>query len=537
VRRRRWLVWGGLALAALLVFALLPVASRRYRIEFDEERIRAKQAFLSELAEAPAQPGRPSILLIMADDLGKTDLSLYGGTLAETERIDALAGEGVTFTDAYCTSPLCSPSRAGMLTGRYQQRFGHELQTANRYPRNRLEYFVFKHLLDLGYWKVAELAVPRPEDMARQGLPPSEITLAELLQAAGYDTALIGKWHLGHNEPFLPNRRGFDHHYGFYEAYTLYDDVDDPDVVNAPLGEFSDRHQWSQGRSGTSAIRVNHTIVEDRGYLTDRIAEEAIRVLEQAPESGDPFFLFVSFSAPHVPFQAKREDFELFSHVEDRTRRVYGAMIHALDRGVGRILDRLAGLGLEDNTLVIFVSDNGGAFHTGATDNAPLKGGKFTQFDGGLNVPMLMRWPGVIPAGSVYPRPASLLDVFTTAAGAAGCPLPADRVIDGKDLRPYVTGEVHDGPHPGLFWRALYSKAVRVGNWKMLLNDRTGDVRLYDLAADPEERHDLAPRHPEKVRELEAALEAWERGLVPPLWPRVMDFEVTIDGEVYRFAI
>ncbi|MBN1837564.1 MAG: sulfatase-like hydrolase/transferase [Spirochaetales bacterium] len=555
MKRKRWLLLGGLLLAALLVFALLPVASRRYSIEFDDERIRAKQAFLSELARIPREEDRPNILLILADDLGKTDLSLYGGRLVQTERIDALAQQGVRFTDAYCTSALCSPSRAAMLTGRYQQRFGYELQPATRYPRNRLEYLIYKYLLPLGYWKVAELAVPRAEDMARQGLPPSEITLSELLVAAGYRTALIGKWHLGHNEPFLPNERGFEHHYGFYEAFTLYDDVDDPDIVNAPLDEFSDRYQRSQGRSGTSAIRVNDVIVEEEGYLTDRIAEEAIGFLERsaagasADGAAEPFFLYVSFSAPHVPFQAKLEDYERFSHVKDHTKRVYGAMIYSLDQAVGRILDRLAELGLEEETLVVFGSDNGGAFHTGATDNAPLKGGKFTQFEGGVNVPMLMRWPGVIPAGRVYQGTVSLLDVFATAAGAARCPLPADRVIDGRDLRPHLSQGSPEGPreqpqegaqeepHPTVLWRALYSKAVRAGNWKMLLNAQTGAAVLYDLESDPGEHRNLAAQHPEKVRELKEILEAWEEGLVPPLWPRVMDFEVTIDGEVFRFAI
>jgi arylsulfatase A-like enzyme len=423
-----------------------------------------------------------------------------------------------------------------MLTGRYQQRFGHELQTANRYPRNRLEYAVFRYLLDLGHWKVAELAVPCPEDVARQGLPPSEITLGELLRAWGYDTALMGKWHLGHNPPFLPNRRGFDFHYGFYEAFTLYDAVDDPNVVNQRLDEFSDRYQWSQGRTGTSAIRVNDVVVEEDGYLTDRIADQAIDFLEQSRED-EPFFLFVSFSAPHVPYQAKRSDFERFSHLQDPLQRVYAAMVDSLDHGVGRIMERLTELGLEENTLVVFVSDNGGAFHTGATSSAPLKGGKFTQFEGGVNVPMALRWPGVIPAGTVYAEPVSLMDVFATAVSAAGCPLPDDRVVDGRDLIPYLNGTSPDVPHRALFWRAQYSKAVRAGDWKLVLNERWGTAMLYDLSRDPEELYDLAPRYPQKVRELRRAIERWETGLVPPLWPRVMDFEIEIDGDVFRFAI
>ena len=526
-----------LVLAAGLIFLLLPVASREHRIEFDETKAEGKKDFLGEITRTslPQQQHRPNILFILADDLGKNDISLYNPRGVDTPHIDAIGRGGVVFTDAYCTSAICSPSRAAIMTGRYQQRFGHELQTNDRYPRNRLEYLVFKHILDIGFWRVAELSVPRKADIARQGLAPAEITIAELLHSSGYATGLIGKWHLGHEELFLPLTRGFDYHYGFYEAYTLYDQIDDPDVVNRRLNEFSDNHQWRQGRRGTSAIRRNHEIIDEQGYLTDRIAGEAVRFLEA--HASKPFFLCVPFSAPHVPFQAQRRYYDGFPEIEDETKRVYRAMIKNLDDAVGLIMGRLEELGLERDTLIIFASDNGGALHTGATDNAPLKGGKFTNFEGGLNIPFMLRWEGVLPEGGRFSQPVSLMDVFSTAAAASSVPLPADRRYDGVDLLPYLVGETAGPPHRILFWRSLYNKAVRRGEWKLILDERSGRTLLYNLNHDRGEKENLAPRHPQIVGELLDALERWEEQLQPPSWPRVMDVEFIIDGEAYLFAI
>jgi arylsulfatase A-like enzyme len=530
---------GVLILAAGVVFLLLPVGSRRYEIQFNNAKIESKRDFLNEItrSDLPEKQDRPNILFILVDDLGKTDISLYSDRGVDTPHIDAIGQRGVIFTDAYCTSSLCSPSRAGIMTGRYQQRFGHELQTNNRYPRNRLEYLVFKHILDIGFWRVAELAVPRRQDVARQGLAPGEITMAELLNSAGYSTGLIGKWHLGHEQPFLPNIRGFADHYGFYEAFTLYDQLDDPEVINRPLKEFSDKHQWRQGRRGTSAIRRNHEIIEEQRYLTDAIAEEALSFLEKQTTATEPFFLNVAFNAPHVPFQAQREYYESLSDVDDETKRVYRAIVKNLDDAVGRIISKVEELSLNDNTLIIFASDNGGAMHTGATDNAPLKGGKFTNFEGGLNIPFMLRWDGRLPQGRLFEQPVSLLDVFATAAVVAGAPLPTDREIDGVDLLTCLE-DGDDKPVPRtLFWRSLYNKAMRRGKWKLIINDQSGQILLYDLHRDKEESSNLAPLFPEVVEELLNELENWERSLQPPSWPRVMDVEFDIDGVTYRYAI
>mgnify|MGYP006292620121 CR=1 FL=1 len=531
--------------AGFLALLLLPLANRRHAISFNEEMIAKKEEFLAKVREREQtrvlngkqyteEP--PNILIITADDLGLTDMSLYGGRHVDTPYMDAIGTEGVIFTDAYCTSPICSPSRASMLTGRYQQRYGYEVQPQNRYPRNRLEYYVFKFFIDTGNWVLVEQPeVPLKKDIAKQGLPPSEITLAELLGAGGYETGIIGKWHLGFNDPFIPNNRGFDYQYGFYEAFSLYAPVDNPDVVNYRHDYFANKHIWKQERKGPCAIRRNHEIIEEDEYLTDRIAEEAVRYLRDHRD--DRFFLYVPFSAPHTPFQAPEKYVDMFSHVEDKNKRVYYAMIKALDDGVGTIMHALEELGLEENTIVMFASDNGGATYTGATENAPLKGGKFTNFEGGLSVPCMIRWKGVLPEGKLYEHPVSLFDFFSTAAAVTDMGLPDDRVYDGVDLIPYVTGEKQGKPHEVLFWRAGYNKAVRKGPWKLIIDEKAGRTLLYNLEADRIEQNNLAEDHPDVVRELKQALLEWEKELIEPLWPRVMDYRYIIDGKEFMFAL
>jgi arylsulfatase A-like enzyme len=522
----------------IFTFLLLPASSRKYAILFDENQIRRKQEYLAGVAAAAGTDEvyneRPNIVLILADDLGYADISLTGSTLVETPHIDSIGTGGVVFTNAYCSSSICAPSRASMLTGRYQQRSGFELQPNSRYAANRLEYLVFKHILDIGFWKVADLAVPKKADREKQGVPPSELMLSELLGAAGYSTGIIGKWHLGAGDGFIPNDRGFDYQYGFYEAYTLYADPDNPEIINNRLDEFSDRHQWRQGRKGSSAVRINDEVIEEDGYLTDRIADETIDFIRS--NSNRPFFAYVPFNAPHVPYQAPSSYYERMDHIEDFTARVYNAMIKSLDDAVGRILDELDAQGIAENTLVIFASDNGGTFFTGSTDNGGLKGGKFTNFDGGLKVPFMMRWPGRIGEGTIFEPQVGLFDAYSTAAAAAGMNLSGFNRVDGVNLLEYISGD-NETPHEFLFWRTLYNKAVRKGQYKLIVNELDSSRFLYDTMVDPEERHNLIDKHPEIVSELIRALAEWETGLVEPLWPRVMDAEFLINGELYRFAI
>ncbi len=520
--------------AATLGYLLYPLSSGRFHIVVDEAKLRGRERYLATPPrEEPTR--RPNIVIILADDLGKTDISLYGGRVA-TPRIDALGHEGATCTEGYITSPICSPSRAGLMTGRYQQRFGHEIQPHERYPRNRLEYYIFKYFLASDDFRVADLiAFPRFEDIIQQGLPLSEVTLAEVLRRQGYQTAIMGKWHLGSSPDRIPIRRGFDYHYGFYEAHTLYADPHDPDIVSQRHDDFADRHIWSLGRQGNCALRRNDQVVDEKVYLTQKITQESVRWLE-AHRDG-PFFLYVPFSAPHTPFQVPRQYYERFADVSDPIHRVYYGMIAALDDGVGAIMDTLARLGLDDRTLVFFLSDNGGATYTGATDNAPLRGGKFTNFEGGINIPFVVRYRGTIPAGTACPHPVSALDVFATAVDLAGADLPTDRPYDGVSLLPFLTGQTLAAPHEALFWRSEYHKAIRQGDWKLVKDEMSGRTVLFDLASDESERRNLASVHPDVVRDLEAALTRWENQMVSPLWPRVMDFRFVDGEEVYFFPL
>jgi arylsulfatase A-like enzyme len=391
--------------AAAAVYLLFPLTSARFRIVTDEAKLRARERYLATAPGGDSARHRPNIVLILADDLGKTDVTSYAGWVA-TPHIDAVGRDGAVCTEGYITSPICSPSRAGLMTGRYQQRFGHELQPHDRYPRNRLEYYAFKYFLATRDFRVADLiAFPRFEDVLEQGLPLSEVTLAEVLKRQGYATAIMGKWHLGATPDRIPIHRGFDYHYGFYEAHTLYADPSDPDIVNQRHDDFTDGHIWDAGRKGNCALRRNDTVVEDKVYLTERIAQESISWLEA--HRGGPFFLYVPFNAPHTPFQVPRRYYDRFANIADPYRRIYAAMITSLDDAVGDIMATLTRLGLDDDTIVFFLSDNGGATYTGATDNAPLRGGKFTNFEGGINVPYLVRWHGTIPARSTCSPPPS----------------------------------------------------------------------------------------------------------------------------------
>lgn len=542
--RRSLIIWlliaGGTV--ALLSFLFWPLKSKKFRIVFDEAKIAYREAFLAEkipTAELLSNP--PNIILILADDLGKTDISLYGSPHVHTKNIDAIGQEGVTFNEAYISSPICSPSRAGLMTGRYQQRFGFELNIHERYPKNRLEYFVAKNFIaNKGNFLFSSrkgVAMPSFEDMHKQGLPPTEFILPEILKKYGYQTACFGKWHLGYNKTAIPMNRGFDYHYGFLEAHSLYGYEDDPNIINQHHEDFTDKYIWGKGRKGNCAIYRNGAEVVEKQYLTNRIGEEASQWVKDNHRNG-PFFMYVPFSAPHTPFQATKAYYDKYAHVTDRNKRVYYAMIHALDDAVGQITATVDSLGLAENTLIIFISDNGGASYTHATDNAPLKGGKFSNFEGGLNVPFMMRWKGEIPPASRYEAPVISFDIFTTVAYLAGAKLPDDRSFDGKNLMPYILGNKREEtPHQALFWRSLYHKAVRKGKWKLIKDEKSGEMALYNLDEDKPERTNLITQCAEVLKELEADLAAWEAELINPNWPNVMDYKI-VDGEsVYYFPL
>ena len=483
----------------------------------------------------PAEQRPPNVVLILADDLGFNDISLHSGeTLPSgaptTPHIDAIAAGGVAFRNGYAANAVCAPSRAALMTGRYSTRFGFEFTPFYRIGVTIMDWM--------------QQADPQPlptvihHDLAEQmtaigarGMPADEVTLAETMQAAGYQTAHIGKWHLGGEGDARAERQGFDDSLNM--ASGLYLPTDSEEVVNATL-EFSaiDKMVWASVRY--SAEFNGDGQFEPSGYLTDYYTDEAVRVIEANRHR--PFFLYLAHWAPHTPLQASRADYDAMAHVDDHTARVYAAMIHALDRGVGRVMTALRDNGLEENTLVIFTSDNGGARYLGLPDvNRPYRGFKLSLFEGGIHVPFFMRWPARIPAGSVVDSPVTHLDIFTTAAAAAGAALPEDREIDGVDLLPHVLGESPEPPHQSLFWREGHHQAVRHGDWKLTVGEReTANGRetkrwLFNLATDPTEQQDLAAQLPDRVAKLQSLLDDHNAAQAEPLWPSVIDGPQLID--------
>lgn len=526
-------------LGTLVIWLLVPLGSPRYRIEFDPAEVAYRESFLGQGLLEPAADA-PNVVLILADDLGRYEVSRYGGRHVPTPHIDAIGESGVTFSEGYITSPICSPSRAGLITGRYPQRFGFEINVHERYPKNRLELYAYRYLVVTGDWLVAdrgEVSVPSFDDMHKQGLPPTEFTLPEVLTRVGYRSGIMGKWHLGYGDSSLPLRRGFDTHYGFYEAFSLYAPVDDPSIVNRRLDHFADRHIWKKGRSGNCAIRRDHRVIDETDYLTPRIAQETNAWI--AENQDHRFFAYVPFSAPHTPFQVPREYSDRFADAPSPEKQVYWGMIAALDDAVGAILGQLETLGLREKTLVFFLSDNGGATYTGAADNSPLKGGKLTNFEGGIRVPFMVSWPGHLPAGRWVDGPVTSLDIFATVAAATGAPVPPERPLDGVDLLRYFSADsaVAELPARDLYWRSGDHRAVRSGRWKMVDDRKSRRRVLYDVLADESENQDLSAVKPEVVKDLLGRFEAWETEMIDPRWPRVMDYRIVDGTAEYYFPL
>lgn len=521
-------VLGVLGLAA--VYLLRPINTDDTLVKVDEVLAKGKRDFLAQ-PDSATNHAKPNVIILLADDLGKYDISLYGGKAAPTPTIDSLAAEGVTFTDGYVSAPICSPSRAGLLTGRYQQRFGHELQPGDRYPKNNLEYLAVKYFMNTNDWHPnPKINYPSAKSIASQGLPQSEITFADLAKKQGYATGIIGKWHLGHTKGFTPLERGFDYHYGFYQAFSLFAHEDNPDIINHHHSDFTDKMIWGNGRVGTGRIRRDTTIIDEKAFLTEKFAEEATAFIDKNKKK--PFLLYVPFNAPHTPFQVRKKYYDRFAHIKDENKRVYYAMISALDDAIAQILKKVKDEGLEENTLIVFASDNGGATYTHATTNAPLKGGKFSHFEGGINVPFALRWKGKVKAHTVYNQPIITLDIFTTIASAIGAKLPSDRTYDGVDLVNKVNK--NEEAHASLFWRSGDAKAIRKGDWKLVISGKNQQLWLYNLQQDKAENRDVAAQNPAKVKELSIALENWEKGLKKPLWPSLMNYEFTFGKQVYQ---
>jgi len=428
-------------------------------------------------ADRAADP-RPNVLLIVADDLGSADLSCCGATGWTTPHLDALAAGGARFTRAYVVAPVCVPSRAGLLTGRYPQRFGVEFNEGT--PKG----------------------VPPPGF----GLPADATTLAEQLHGAGWATGLVGKWHLGERVGQRPTERGFDDFFGFLPSSARYLPPPGRDSVH---------------------LRRGLERAEEREHLTKAFTREAAAFIDRHARA--PFFLCVAFNAVHSPMQGDPALAERVAQVRPRGRRDHANLVVGLDDAVGALLRKLRDSGLDEKTLVVFMSDNGS---DRSESNAPLSGGKFDLHEGGLRVPLLVSFKGRVKAGTVVSRPVSTLDVAATVAAAAG---DAAARFDGLDLLPLIADPAGGAAHDALFFRFGPHRAVVEGDWKLLAGE-SGAPQLFDLAADPAEAHDVAATQPERVARLEAAWAAWNVSNVAPRWPMKAGLEEHGDADGERDA-
>jgi arylsulfatase A-like enzyme len=470
----------------------------------------------------------PNVVVIVADDLGYNDLTFAGGGVANgavpTPNIDSLARDGVEFTRGYAGNATCAPSRAAIMTGRYPTRFGFEFTPAPKPFMKLVARFNAGSKRPPVYFDEREKDVP---PMDQEGLPPGEVTLAELLHGRGYRTLGLGKWHLGEAPAMRPDARGFDEYLGFLPGASMYLDPGDPNGVGSRQ-DFDpiDRFLWA---NLTFSVRKNGgPRFQPDAYMTDYLAREAVHAIEA--NRSRPFFLYLAFNAPHTPLQATRADYDALSGIENHELRVYAAMIRALDRGVGQVLDSLRANGLEENTLVIFTSDNGGADYIGLPDiNRPYRGWKMTFFEGGVHTPFFARWPAKLPRGAKVDAPIGHVDIFATAAAAAGAPLPSDRVIDGIDLAKLARGEPDARTHDSLYWRSGHYRSVLAGDWKLQVSERPKQTWLFDMRADPTEKTNLAEARPEKVTELAAILAREDSQMVKPLWPALIEGPISID--------
>jgi arylsulfatase A-like enzyme len=427
---------------------------------------------------ATRPPQKPNILILLADDLGYADLGFQGAKDIPTPNIDSLARTGVRFTDGYVSSVMCSPSRAGLLTGRSQSRFGHEINWEQSIPND-----------------------PR-------GLPVTEKTMADQLKAAGYRTGIVGKWHLGESPQFHPNKRGFDEFFGFTSGGHDY--FCETYTASPPAKRKRYAHYLTPlERNG---VAETHT-----GYLTEVLGGEAAAFIHRSKDQ--PWFLYASFNAPHTPLQATPALLDRVKAIPDEKRRTYAAMVCGLDDAVGAILRQLREDQLEERTLIFFLSDNGGPLEKNGSLNTPLNGHKGQVWEGGIRVPFVARWKGVLPGGSTYGHPVSSLDILPTALAAAGAASIAAQPLDGVNIVPFLLGAQTGVPHECLFWRmkARNIWAVRHGDDKLMLQQYK-TPRLFNLAGDIGEKTDLAGQKPELRDALQKAYDAWNATLPEPLW-------------------
>jgi arylsulfatase A-like enzyme len=427
---------------------------------------------------------KPNILLIVGDDMGYADIGVQGATDIRTPYLDALAQHGARFSSGYVTGPYCSPTRAALMTGRYQQRYGHEFNSGP--PQNAPATF---------------------------GLPLTEKTLADRLKAAGYRTGMVGKWHLGFRPELHPMKRGFDEYFGFLGGAHSY------------LDARADK---------TNPILRGTEPVDEPAYLTDAFRREALGFIDRRAAGTDPWFLYLAFNAVHAPMHATPNYLDRYKHIADERRRSYAAMMSAMDDAIGTVMQKLRALKIEEQTLILFVSDNGGP-PVNASNNGPLRGHKSSTWEGGVRVPFLMQWKGQVAAGKVYAQPVIQMDLHATALAAAGIHDQQALKLDGVDLVPYLKDQKEGPPHEALYWRFGPQMAIRMGDWKLVkareprgtaveafespgTDADLAGAQLFNLATDMGEKVNLAQKEPARVKALETAWKKWRATLEEPRW-------------------
>jgi arylsulfatase A-like enzyme len=423
--------------------------------------------FSTFYSKANDENKQPNIIVILADDMGYKDAGYMGCEYNPTPNIDAIAQSGVWFTEGYTTCPVCAPSRAGLLTGRYQNRFGFEDNP--------------------GPFRRTKETVP--------GIPLSEKTMGEYFKEIGYNTAIIGKWHEEKVPLRNPSNRGFDNFFGFINGASAY---------------------FIKDNERGALMRGLAPVPYEEEYLTDAFGREAVRFIERNVDAKNPFLLYVPFNAPHGPFQVPDIYKEKFKDVKDEKRRTFLAMINAMDNNVGKIMSTVRDLGIEENTLVIFYSDNGGECQR--SDNTPLRECKGSIYEGGIRVPFCMQWKGVLPENKEFNFPIISLDILPTAIAATGNKVNKEWRLDGVNLLPYLKAEKAGKPHNLLYWRFLWHHALRKGDWKLLKHRDHDEVELYNLAEDVSEQNDLSKTHPEKVKELQTIFDDMSDTMLDPQW-------------------
>jgi len=438
------------------------------------------------LLSAQQDKDKPNLIVIMTDDMGYADVGFNGCKDIPTPNIDSIAYNGAHIVNGYVSFPVCGPSRAGFITGRYQDRFGF---TTNP-------------------------TIDPTNDIA--GLPLDEKTIAEVLHKEGYKSAIVGKWHLGTHPNFHPLKRGFDYFYGFLSGGHNYF-MNQLTIEN--LENVKSKWAWYKTK-----LRENHKTLEfedyKTDYLTDELSEAGLRFINKQAENNQSFFLFLAYNAPHTPMHATEKYLSRFPDIEDKKRKTYAAMVSAVDDGVGNVLRTLKDNGIEEKTLIVFLSDNGGA-HNNASQNTPLRGTKGSVYEGGLRVPFAMQWKGVIPANTSYEESVSSLDIMASIVDILDIKTNPKKPLDGVNIIPYLTGKKKGAPHEYLFWRKWEQNAMAAINadYKLLKVKKNAETEFYNLKKDVSEKENIKGSNSKKVQEIQKEWDKWNVQLKDRVFP------------------